>query len=123
MSAPLYVVFEKNLSAKPSLPSPSIRPQSILIKDSPTGNLHSQGLYGRRGSSDSGDSYCTLSHDCYSCGLPESNEDDREAVRRNPFYRSSSGSSSSSTVESTGSITSSIGDSCKPRRVQWADRV
>ncbi|KAF9423339.1 hypothetical protein BGZ76_003663, partial [Entomortierella beljakovae] len=58
MSAPLFVVFEKRLSKKPSLPSPSMRPQSILVKDyafPSTSSTASQpsGLFARRGSNSS----------------------------------------------------------------------
>ncbi|KAF8930468.1 hypothetical protein BGZ47_000534, partial [Haplosporangium gracile] len=117
MSAPLYIVFEKRLSKKqPAMPSPSLVPQSILIKDgsyfsplspssasSTTKSSTSGGIFARRGSESSVSSTgSTGSHDCFRCGLHTagtndiSSEDGTEHHRLGSFSRSASESSTRS---------------------------
>ncbi|KAF9197257.1 hypothetical protein BGZ49_002393 [Haplosporangium sp. Z 27] len=120
MSTPLYVVFDKRLSKKPSLPSPSMQPQSILIKGfscHPSDNIiMSSSLYARRGSSSSSSSTSSarsIPHDCGACGLFE---DESESKMQNIFQ---GGSKSLS----TGSPMSMSETPSKQRRIQWVDQL
>ncbi|KAG0319206.1 hypothetical protein BGZ99_005245 [Dissophora globulifera] len=116
MAAPLHIVFEKHLSsARPALPSPSFKPQSILIQGSvpspsislpsPDDTLSPSCLYGKR-SSDSSSTTSThsLAHDCYHC----SQQDDGNTQG----------------MSRSGSESSNAGDApLWQRHVKWADRV
>ncbi|KAF9128256.1 hypothetical protein BGW39_005229 [Mortierella sp. 14UC] len=143
MSAPLHIVFEKRLSKKqPAMPSPSLIPQSILIKDesyfAPTTSStasssikasSTSGLYARRGSESSVSSTGSAgSHDCFQCGLhgsssdiDSSSEDDHHrhhgTLSRSPSESSTGSSDSLGVGASTGS------NGGRRLRVQWVDRI
>ncbi|KAF9980001.1 hypothetical protein BGZ75_008995 [Mortierella antarctica] len=128
MAAPLYTVFEKRLSKKPSLPSPSVRPQSILVKEfsfppSPTSTTSADdfrssmgGLYGRRGSNSSNSSTSSLGHDCQGCSVyGEHTETRTHALSTSSRDHCRSSSSMTASFDSEGLS--------RPRRVQWVDQV
>ncbi|CAO3565087.1 unnamed protein product [Mortierella alpina] len=127
MAAPLYTVFEKRLSKKPSLPSPSVRPQSILVREfsfppSPTSTASADdfrssmgGLYGRRGSNSSNSSTSSLAHDCQSCSVYGDSESRTHGLSTSSRDNCRSSSSMSASFESEGLS--------RPRRVQWVDQV
>ncbi|KAF9918860.1 hypothetical protein FBU30_011241 [Linnemannia zychae] len=137
MSAPLHIVFEKRLSNKqPPMPSPSLQPQSILIKDqsyfppvsssSPSVLSATGGLFARRGSDCSVTSTGSSgSHDCFQCGLHTSNDSsDDESNRRRGLSRSASESSAGSCESLTTSTTPANSNGGSRRlRVQWVDRI
>ncbi|KAF9576633.1 hypothetical protein EC968_006981 [Mortierella alpina] len=128
MTAPLYTVFEKRLSKKPSLPSPSVRPQSILVKEfsfppSPTSVASAEafrssmgGLYGRRGSNSSNSSTSSLAHDCQGCSVYGEDSESRT-------YTSSSSSRDHCRSSSSMSASFESEGLSRPRRVQWVDQV
>ncbi|KAG9063565.1 hypothetical protein KI688_004450 [Linnemannia hyalina] len=135
MSAPLHIVFEKRLSKKqPAMPSPSLVPQSILIKDnsyfslpspsSTTTKSTSGGIFARRGSDSSVSSTgSTGSHDCFQCGL-HSTSDNESSSEGGHRQGTLSRSASESSTGSSDSLTVPAGSNGTRRlRVQWVDRI
>ncbi|KAI1313792.1 hypothetical protein EDD11_002499 [Mortierella claussenii] len=115
---PLHVVFEKRLSDKPSLPSPSMKPQSILVKqypfplalsssNTPENNRSISGVAARRGSDSSTSSSSSMLHDCYACSVQ-----DESALEQ-------------AQAQNISRISSELLPSHQGRqlRVQWVDRV
>ncbi|KAG0074377.1 hypothetical protein BGZ92_003409 [Podila epicladia] len=120
-SSALHTVFEKRLSKKkPVMPTSTIPPSSILVKDMDTSiseNCPSLSLYGRRGSNCSGSSSSssTSLHDCYSCTLLEEAEEEQIKSHGAMYQSSSSESSSISLVSAKYTLS-------RQRRIRWADQ-
>ncbi|KAG0277714.1 hypothetical protein BGZ95_005491 [Linnemannia exigua] len=121
------------------MPSPSMVPQSILIKDesyfapassTTTNNSSSNtsgGLFARRGSESSVSSTGSGgSHDCFHCGLHTSDNDSSSEDghhRHGTLSRSPSESSTGSTDSLTAGSTTGSSNGSRRLRVQWVDRI
>ncbi|KAG0284073.1 hypothetical protein BGZ96_011552 [Linnemannia gamsii] len=140
MSAPLHIVFEKRLSKKqPAMPSPSVIPQSILIKDgsyfsppSPSSastttksSSSGGGMFARRGSESSVSSTASSgSHDCFQCGLHTASSSDNDSNTAGHGHGTLSRSVSESSTGSSESLsTPGASNGGRRLRVQWVDRI